>query len=133
MTDWGSYVGLPQLDGGRTRAGLDCYGLFALFYGEQLGIQLPSYSGDYASIEERAEISGLINGGIERGPWRRVETIRPFDGLLFRVRGHATHVAIAKTERQMLHMHVGRSSLIDWTKTGWRNRFIGAFRHEVLT
>ncbi|EBA07163.1 hypothetical protein [Sagittula stellata] len=37
-----------------------------------------------------------------------------------------------RTATQMLHMHVGRSSLADWTKTGWRHRFVGAFRHEVL-
>ena len=39
------YLGLRYLLGGRTRAGLDCWGLVCLVYREQRGIELPVFDG----------------------------------------------------------------------------------------
>ena len=44
VNDW---VGIPYLPGGRSRAGIDCYGIVAGVYLEVLGIALPDWVTDF--------------------------------------------------------------------------------------
>ena len=48
-----SYIGLPYEVGGRTRSGLDCYGLCKLVYQEQYGLELPDWSTDSMDLRTR--------------------------------------------------------------------------------
>ena len=61
MAAWAAnYVGLPFKDGGRTREGLDCYGLVVAIYRDVFAIDLPAYEGSYVSAHERDEIAALL-------------------------------------------------------------------------
>lgn len=131
MTGWASaYVGIPYVPGGRTREGLDCWGLLRLVYAEELGVALPSYR-DAPDPAERAELAGLIQADREAGPWQRVEDIRPFDGLLFRVGAHAVHMAVAVNDTRMLHVsHGGRAVVQRIEDPMWRSRLVGIYRWQ---
>ncbi|WPY94671.1 NlpC/P60 family protein [Limimaricola variabilis] len=124
------YVGLPALEHGRDRQGCDCWGLARLVYREQLGIDLPSYSGDYAGTEERHEIAHLIGIARVDWPWREVLHLAPFDMLLFR-RGRLTcHIGVVIDARRMLHMDATDHAKVADFRTGrWATRRTGAYRH----
>lgn len=127
------FVGIPHLDLGRDREGADCYGLLRLVYREDLGIELPSFTGTYASCAEHDEIQALLAGEAMAGPWRPVERIQAYDALLFRVGRHDCHVAVAVDQGRMLHVHSrSRAVIARRSDPMWRDRLSGAYRHEAM-
>ncbi|MGZ9811292.1 C40 family peptidase [Pseudoroseicyclus sp. H15] len=131
FTNASAYVGLPWLERGRTAAGVDCWGLAGLVYGLELGIELPSYAGDYVSPHELVELDRLISAG--REDWLPVADPQPFDLLLFRRSHFDSHVGICVTPRAMLHAtSTDCSKIVDPTGPRWAPRFTGAFRHPSM-
>ncbi|WP_306043664.1 NlpC/P60 family protein [Mameliella sp. MMSF_3455] len=131
MSCWAvKYLGIPQQDHGRTRDGADCWGLVRLVYAGELGIELPSYTEVCPDLAERAELGALITGERDKGPWREVDEIAAFDVLLFRIGPHATHVAVAVDDRDMLHIHGhSESCIVPIREAMWRKRLVGAYRY----
>ena len=105
------YVGIPWLWGGRTRAGLDCYGLVQIVYADVLGVYLPPH--DYGTptaagaivvdeatrgrmwrpIDDPAELDVAIVDAVCRDPHRRRLARGPWH-LVVRVdRDHVLHAA----------------------------------------
>ena len=73
--DWTDrYVGIPFARRGRTRAGLDCYGLVRMVYSERLGIDLPEQQ-----YETAAEAATCIRGERFGSQWRPVSRPAPYD------------------------------------------------------
>jgi cell wall-associated NlpC family hydrolase len=137
MTAWlRNYVGLPKVHAGRSREGVDCYGLIWLVYREVLGIQLPSYAGEALDLKEREEIAGLIAGGRLVAPWREVKdgSERPFDMAVFRRGTLESHVGLVVGPGRMLHIvDVGESHVTSYHIGPWRGRFVAMHRHEALS
>ena len=107
------YVGLPWRERGRDREGLDCWGLVRLVLAEQRGIDLPSYAGDYASTEERAEIAALIAGrssGMVEPVAAGAE--RPFDLIQLRDGDAPTHIGLVVAAGDMLHIPRRRAAVV---------------------
>jgi hypothetical protein len=128
--DWGRYVGLPHLDHGRTREGVDCWGLLRLVYAEEFGIDLPDYLSRCPGLTERAELSALIGAERDAGGWQDVDRIAPGDALLFRIGPYATHIAVAISPLRMLHVAAGSRSVIERIASPqWRRRLVGIYRH----
>lgn len=125
------FVGIPFLDLGRDVAGCDCWGLARLVYAAQLGIKLPSYAEAYATTQENAEISLLLEARFA-SPWSPVAgDVMPFDLLLFRQGRADTHIGIAITDRIMLHMARGDSAKVESQQSPrMASRYVGAFRHD---
>lgn len=134
MSCWSvRYLGIPQQDHGRSRAGVDCWGLVRLVYAGELGIDLPSYTDVCPDLAERAELGTLITGERDAGPWREVGEVQPFDVLLFRIGPHATHVAVAVDDRDMLHIHGhSESCIVPIRDPMWRKRLVGIYRYARL-
>lgn len=129
------YVGIPQRDHGRTRAGCDCWGVVRLIYAERLGIHLPSYAEGYASTEERAEIEALIIGAAAAGPWKPIPSraAHEFDLALFRRGRFDSHIGIVVAPGRMLHMMGGDAAKIEaFASPAWERRLRGIWRHESL-
>lgn len=64
------WIGIPFVDGGRSDAGCDCWGLVRLAMMERAGIQL----GEYATVSESdyAAVSAAIGEAKSRGEWESI-------------------------------------------------------------
>ncbi len=122
------YIGLPYVAHGRSRAGVDCWGLAVLVYREVLGIELPTYTG-YASPDERAEVAALVDGATESPLWQAVPAgeAQPFDVVLCRYGALQSHVGVLVTPgpRQMLHMLHDAARIESLQRPPWRDRVCG--------
>jgi probable lipoprotein NlpC len=127
------FVGLPWRERGRSRDGVDCYGLAVLAFREVHGIELAGFEDAYASVAELAEISALITGNSEQWPWRPVTAAREFDVALFRRGNLQTHVGIVVDANRMLHIEQDREAIVETFTSGrWRHRCLGFYRHAGL-
>lgn len=129
----GQYVDLPFLDRGRSRAGLDCWGLCRLIWQEQWGLVVPDYSEGYATAEDARAIAGLIRG--ELPLWRPVPLpdARPGDALVLRILSQPMHVGLILDPPWFLHIEKGIDSVCErWDSIIWEKRIIGVYRHAGL-
>lgn len=131
--DYAQYIGLPFLDKGRTIQGVDCWGLVRLILWEQFCIEVPSYSEDYITSTDKAEVSALINQEslgmepVEQG------AARPGDILVLRLGGRPWHCALVIDPPWFLHAdpHAG---VVRERMDGqlWTHRVLGVYRHPHL-
>lgn len=129
------YIGIPQMDMGRSEQGCDCWGLVRLVYARELNIPLPDYLGTYVSPEEQAEIAALIDQAEANParPWQAVDHPAPFDVLLFRRGRLRSHIGVAVSPSLMLHMDgTDQARLARFTAPRWSVRFCGAWRYRPL-
>ena len=125
------YIGLPFAERGRDRSGLDCWGLLALIYREQIGIELPSFAEAYTTTQDGEALSDLIAGNL--GPWRDVVrgSERVGDGVLMTLSGQPRHVGIVAAPGRVLHIERGMGSIIEpYTSPRISRRIVGFFRHR---
>lgn len=131
MISFDSFVGLPYLDRGRTRAGVDCYGLLRLVYGEQLGIELPAYSDRYMTAADDLAIARLIADELD--PWEELAAseAREGDAVLMRSGRYLRHVGIVAGRARVLHIESGDLSRIERSDFGpLAHRVAGFFRYR---
>jgi len=125
-----AYTGIPFRADGRTREGLDCWGLVVMVYRERLGVSLPEFPGAYPdeSPESLRNAAGVARE--ERKRWTRVESPRVYDVALLRIQGLPCHVGVVASKGRMLHVMAGIESCVEeYTGPQWRNRIEGFFRH----
>lgn len=106
MIDINKFVGVPYVKGGVDYSGADCYGLAALFYRDEMGIDLPFFDGD---------------DGVEAN-----EVDEPFDGALIRCvskTNQADHWAVYY-KGKVINAQSPSSAVIDF------KRFVN--RHPVI-
>ncbi len=121
------YIGLPFVDHGRDRSGVDCWGLVRLVLMEQFDITL----GDYVyrdTFDQQAIPAAFAAGAID---WRRVEHGQAGDVALLRVGGRPMHCGLVIEEGLMLHVESGLKGAFieDYTGPKWRNRIEGIYRY----
>lgn len=133
--DLSQYAGVPFLERGRSRAGVDCWGLVWLIYQEQFGVIIPSYEGRYADTRG-AEIPGVIAAGAAAGCWRLLGDDEPSvlgDVIAFRIRGEPRHVGLALDNIQMLHVEWGTNVVRERFRSSvWNHRIVGRHRHREI-
>jgi len=129
----GHYIGLPFMDRGRDRSGLDCWGLVRLVMGEQFAIALPSYLYEYERTTQVAKIGDLVTR--EAKKWVEVASgsERCGDVAVLRVRGLPMHVGFVIGDQQMLHIEIGINSVIEkYAGARWKDRVHGFYRYKGL-
>lgn len=151
------YMRVPFVDLGRSRAGVDCWGLIYLALTEQAGAAVPLFLDEYENTADREYISALIERKRQSAPFRPVAPrrpdekaqayirrlaplVRPLDVLLLPMVGELCHVGIAFGAGRFLHAEVGRGVLnntFDPTREQgerWALRLAagGAYRHVKL-
>ena len=138
MKQW---TGIPFVDGGRARAGCDCYGLVRLYFLEELQLELPAYGETPA--EDVARSTAAIDAALEDGAWRtigRLEAQRGDVGLMWgfeRVKGRPVktrrHVGVMVDGRHMLHVEESTDSVIvPLSDSSVRHRLESFWRYRNL-
>ena len=97
------YVGIPYIDGGRDRSGLDCWGVLQLVYRDQLGVELPGY-GDISARDLR-RVAREIGSAAQMWPWSEAPEPRELDVVVMAAPGRRfpAHVGIVLQGGQLLH------------------------------
>lgn len=127
----GHYIGLPFADHGRSRSGLDCWGLVRLVMAEQFGIALPSFDTEYRFAADAPQVGALVRREIPR--WDEVPAgeERLGDIVVARLRGHPMHVGLVLGDRRMLHVERGINSAIEpYAGPRWGARLHGFYRYR---
>lgn len=145
LVAWEQYLGLHYKFGGRTRAGVDCWGLVRLIYEERLGIVLPKFGEFYS--RDLARTSEQLIGAAAMPPWGPIALgdEHAFDVVLmlslFRGAAHPLHVGVVTKPAHCIHVDENIESVhvpfrdARGVRTHWslHRRVVGIYRHEGTT
>lgn len=121
-------IGVPFKDHGRAFDGWDCYGLVCVAYREVLGIELPTYDGEYLTANDRGEVEGLVLSG--KQAWERIVYPTEMSVVSLRVQNRECHLGLVLGSRHMLHVHAGIETCLERVDgTRWAHRIEGFYRH----
>jgi cell wall-associated NlpC family hydrolase len=135
MAHWSTqYLDLPWLEKGRTRAGIDCFGLVRLVLAEQCGAELPAFDEAYMSTHERAQIEAAIAGEVVDLATRvPLPSVREFDVLELLDHGRPTHLGIVTAPLRVLHIpRGGTSEMPRWDRGELAGKVVGAWRWKGI-
>ena len=125
--NYDKYIGLPYLDNGRTKTGVDCWGLARLVYQGEFDIDLPSYTQEYIGGTD-PHIVEAVN--LYKDNWQELATPNIGDLCLFNIFGEPMHVGVFIGENKFLHSRRGSDSVIEsLNNTKWKNRFVGFYTY----
>ena len=120
-------IGLPYLSKGRTVNGTDCWGLVCMFYAGVFQIELPSYSEQYKSSEDRATVSQSVISNL--GNWAKVDKPAYGDLLVFNILGLPVHTAVYVGGGDFLHcFHKTNTCIERLSSITWNRRLHGIYR-----
>lgn len=127
---YNKYIGIPYKDKGRDEAGLDCWGLVALVYKNEFGIELPSFTDTYSSADDSDSVEYAISHN--KDSWQAVEVGTIGSVVLFRVLGTLSHVGIYIGNNQFIHARSeGIEVVIENLDSGsWKHRFAGFYEYS---
>lgn len=124
---------VPFVPGGRSRDGLDCWGVVWLAHKEYYGNQLYSGTEEYEphDIKNYEKLGSLVNKYLPG--WSKVDKSQPGDVLLMRLRGRPIHVGLIISEGVMLHIEHGIELCVEkYGNTVWKNRIVGIYRFSSV-
>lgn len=123
---------VPFLDRGRSIDGVDCYGLLWLGNKLLLGKTIPSYSGEYETVDDHRALASLITRRRDES-WRRVPAGEQTYGdcvLLLQAR-RPIHCGMVLDRQRMLHIMSGIDACVQrYDGLEWRDNVDGFFRYE---
>lgn len=123
------FIGIPYAPRGRDFAGADCWGVCLLYARHALGLALPEYFYDDATLHDDA--ADLIDG--ERMSPRWVPAFAPWPaGVVhtFHVAGAETHCGIHVGGDLFLHSLKGRNACVESIRSmEWARRRIESRRY----
>jgi hypothetical protein len=127
--DYNKYIGLPYKDNGRDVSGVDCWGLARLFYQQEFGIELPSYTSLYAGAHD-PQVSQALE--TYKDTWEAAEYGAAGDLCLFNIYGEPAHVGVYIGNRRFLHAREGRDSVVESLDSAqWSKRFAGFYKYAT--
>lgn len=125
------YLPIPYEPLGRSRSGVDCWGLVRLVYRDRLGIELPDWI--YDGIKDaRHAVAREVNSE----SWRQVQEPEAHDVALFQFCGHPLHLGVVigpDMPGQMIHAMQGVGVSIEaYAGRRWKPRLCGFWRPAMI-
>lgn len=128
------YERVPFVEKGRVMDGADCWGLVRIILKEERGIDLPDYLGVYNedfkkwSQDERTALEEIMKAEADQ-KWQEVTRPQPFDVILMKMKGFATHVGIVIDRQRMIHCQEGIGTSIEkFNSIRWSDNVVGFYR-----
>ena len=122
------YLGIPYVDFGRTKEGLDCWGLCVLIAKEQFNYELPLLDHAYVSATDGKSVSDLVALN-KLSMWQKVEEYIKGDIIVFNVAGFSCHVGTYIGEGLFIHILNGSDVTIECLDSiTWKKRIDGVYR-----
>lgn len=138
IPDWaGDYIGLPYIEEGNTRAGVDCFGLIDLIHTERLGGPLPQYKGLHwhtadTAIKRGRNVMEIVPHAVKYASGFeevRLDAARLGDGLMLRQRGHPIHCGLVLAPGWMIHATEDDGVCIEpYDGLMWKHRVLACYR-----
>jgi len=126
-----AFIGLPYSPKGRSRSGVDCWGLVRLFYLEIFKVELPSYLMEYSSSEDSSSVADAVRNNLPN--WSKVDVIEFGDLLVFNVLGFPCHTGVALNSNDFLHSFMNTNSCIERLNSiSWSRRIHGIYRWQKI-
>lgn len=124
---------VPFLPKGRSRDGVDCYGLVWLGKREVEGVELPSHVAEYDNQDikkNKPHISKMLVR--EAALWDKVESgqEKPGDVILMSIAGVPLHVGLIIERGLMLHIEERIEICTENYNVTRHNRIIGIYRNR---
>lgn len=129
--NYSDLIGIPFRFGGRSRDGIDCWGLVIEVY-RRLGIEVEDID-DYGALTPEV-VAPELEAAVAPA-WRQVvEPFEPYDVLTFDTLdgGAVTHCAVWVGAGRMLHA-IEKLGVILTPLSYMRGRFLGAYRRAEVT
>lgn len=124
------YIGIPYRDKGRSRDGIDCWGIVRLVYREVFNTPLPDYSECYRNGEDWPAIADAIETGLKDG-WTETKHPRAGDMVTLKIGGRPWHCGVMLDTNWFMHAAPGDSVVCDELRNDrWKNRIEGIYRHD---
>ena len=136
-----SYLAIPFRENGRTRAGLDCWGLYRLILLERCGIELPLYDGIPTGALRR--VCRVMDRDRHGEEWLPVTgPMQPYDAVLMTgqyvgvdgiERSGIVHIGCAADSKRVIHIERDADVAVeDRNSLRLRHRIKDIRRHRSL-
>lgn len=125
-----AYVGLPFRKNGRTRDGVDCWGLVRLVLMEQFGRDVPAWDGAHTGPDWPG-VEAAVRRGLQDWTPIDVADAAVGDGVVLRVRGVPLHTAVVVDVAPLTVLHIlpTLDSVCQRLDTAaWASRVSGVYR-----
>lgn len=126
----GQYIDIPFQEHGRTREGVDCWGLVRMIAEEQFGILLPCYATEYETTEDPNQTAPVV--AHEKKFWTEIAPGEEQlgDVVVMRMLGQPIHVGMVVGDGRMIHALKGRGiTLAAYGSLEWKHRITGFYRY----
>jgi cell wall-associated NlpC family hydrolase len=122
------YLPIPFVPNGRTKDGIDCWGLICLIYDEKYGIKLPLYEG--VNGKEGTEVAQGVAKEAALA-WTEVpaEDRREGDVVVIRMMGLPWHVGMVLDKANFVHAYHRTGVTVERiTAIHWKPRILAYYR-----
>lgn len=125
------FIGVPWKLYGKDYSGCDCIGLAYLFLKDYYGILLDQFARTDFSLSKPG-LNQFIRDHALYKNLTKVDDVQEKDIVVCLTRGVPAHVGVAINKRQMLHVQIGQTSVIeDMRHSTLRNKINGYYRIHV--
>lgn len=134
MFNYSDLIGVPFLQDGRDKSGMDCYGLSAEVF-RRFGKEIGEY---WCCVEDKEKINAIYRGAMQNGKWREVDykhgeeiPVPALIGLRFNApAGVVNHTAVYIGEGKFIHTRERIGVCVDSINSmAWRRQIVGIYEY----